>query len=156
EYAPLQDRAVPLAHQPGGLGSRGRAAARRAGGALRAGERRPEGVEQDPRGSGGRVGDDRVVDDVGVQRVEQRDTGAVPAGDVVDDDVVLQGHVVPLRRRIREARYLGAIDVLQGDTAAVAPREDRKSTRLNSSHRTISYAVFCLKKKKESTRENHC
>src|SRR5207248_3945076 len=31
---------------------------------------------------------------------------------------------------------------------AQAVREDRKSTRLNSSHRTISYAVFCLKKKK--------
>src|SRR5437867_7079449 len=30
---------------------------------------------------------------------------------------------------------------------------DRKSTRLNSSHRTISYAVFCLKKKK--TTEPH-
>src|SRR5207248_11757581 len=28
-----------------------------------------------------------------------------------------------------------------------ADRLDRKSTRLNSSHRTISYAVFCLKKK---------
>src|SRR6266516_4963773 len=28
---------------------------------------------------------------------------------------------------------------------------DRKSTRLNSSHRTISYAVFCLKKKKKNT-----
>src|SRR5690606_41647355 len=28
------------------------------------------------------------------------------------------------------------------------PREDRKSTRLNSSHVKISYAVFCLKKKK--------
>src|SRR5207248_10557971 len=28
-----------------------------------------------------------------------------------------------------------------------ARRRDRKSTRLNSSHRTISYAVFCLKKK---------
>src|SRR5437764_10332943 len=28
-------------------------------------------------------------------------------------------------------------------------REDRKSTRLNSSHRCISYAVFCLKKKKK-------
>src|SRR5207248_5152097 len=27
------------------------------------------------------------------------------------------------------------------------PSQDRKSTRLNSSHRTISYAVFCLKKK---------
>src|SRR5256885_3469789 len=29
-----------------------------------------------------------------------------------------------------------------------APRLDRKSTRLNSSHLVISYAVFCLKKKK--------
>src|SRR5437867_5692968 len=29
-------------------------------------------------------------------------------------------------------------------------RQDRKSTRLNSSHRTISYAVFCLKKKKKN------
>src|SRR5207248_10897326 len=29
---------------------------------------------------------------------------------------------------------------------------DRKSTRLNSSHRTISYAVFCLKKKNSSPR----
>src|SRR5437762_10871176 len=28
--------------------------------------------------------------------------------------------------------------------------EDRKSTRLNSSHRCISYAVFCLKKKKQN------
>src|SRR5437867_8173298 len=31
-------------------------------------------------------------------------------------------------------------------------RPDRKSTRLNSSHRTISYAVFCLKKKNTLTR----
>src|SRR5437762_11850715 len=31
----------------------------------------------------------------------------------------------------------------------LADREDRKSTRLNSSHRCISYAVFCLKKKKK-------
>src|SRR3712207_8124756 len=29
--------------------------------------------------------------------------------------------------------------------------QDRKSTRLNSSHANISYAVFCLKKKKDST-----
>src|SRR5438132_8866892 len=33
--------------------------------------------------------------------------------------------------------------------AAVDHSEDRKSTRLNSSHTVISYAVFCLKKKKE-------
>src|SRR3989442_5476461 len=31
------------------------------------------------------------------------------------------------------------------------PAEDRKSTRLNSSHVRISYAVFCLKKKKQSS-----
>src|SRR5689334_23652188 len=31
----------------------------------------------------------------------------------------------------------------------VRPAEDRKSTRLNSSHSSISYAVFCLKKKKQ-------
>src|SRR5438094_7149788 len=31
-------------------------------------------------------------------------------------------------------------------------RRDRKSTRLNSSHRTISYAVFCLKKKKKHSK----
>src|SRR5437773_9693878 len=35
----------------------------------------------------------------------------------------------------------------------IAPR-DRKSTRLNSSHITISYAVFCLKKKKKQN-NNH-
>src|SRR5438477_3083859 len=36
------------------------------------------------------------------------------------------------------------------DGAELADRElDRKSTRLNSSHMSISYAVFCLKKKKK-------
>src|SRR5256885_13166663 len=33
---------------------------------------------------------------------------------------------------------------------------DRKSTRLNSSHLVISYAVFCLKKKKKYNRRNCC
>src|SRR3712207_7836454 len=35
-----------------------------------------------------------------------------------------------------------------GACGAVAYPQDRKSTRLNSSHANISYAVFCLKKKK--------
>src|SRR5438094_5217839 len=35
------------------------------------------------------------------------------------------------------------------------PEGDRKSTRLNSSHRTISYAVFCLKKKKKKKKKKH-
>src|SRR5438876_7760909 len=34
--------------------------------------------------------------------------------------------------------------------------QDRKSTRLNSSHPSISYAVFCLKKKKPSVLTCHC
>src|SRR3712207_6902758 len=37
-----------------------------------------------------------------------------------------------------------------GDGIAYRERADRKSTRLNSSHANISYAVFCLKKKKTS------
>src|SRR5438477_5325984 len=35
-------------------------------------------------------------------------------------------------------------------------REDRKSTRLNSSHMSISYAVFCLKKKKSTNLRRVC
>src|SRR4051794_41707063 len=55
--------------------------------------------------------------------------------------------------------------VLRGDRAlevahsqfecAVTAKEDRKSTRLNSSHPSISYAVFCLKKKKKSRPPPH-
>src|SRR3989454_4193037 len=38
-----------------------------------------------------------------------------------------------------------------GDHHGAIRRADRKSTRLNSSHLVISYAVFCLKKKKKDT-----
>src|SRR2546430_3925835 len=38
---------------------------------------------------------------------------------------------------------------LQSDTDSIRAQRDRKSTRLNSSHSQISYAVFCLKKKKK-------
>src|SRR5437867_7325263 len=41
-------------------------------------------------------------------------------------------------------------DRFAGAGAAEQSVQDRKSTRLNSSHRTISYAVFCLKKKKHN------
>src|SRR2546428_9513633 len=40
-------------------------------------------------------------------------------------------------------------DVRPGDAVKVRCHLDRKSTRLNSSHDQISYAVFCLKKKKQ-------
>src|SRR5438094_4760370 len=53
----------------------------------------------------------------------------------------------------RPARALDPAEGYAESPSAVRHRErkheqaDRKSTRLNSSHRTISYAVFCLKKK---------
>src|SRR5260221_8760803 len=46
--------------------------------------------------------------------------------------------------RSREGQLL----VLRIAEPEEVPRRDRKSTRLNSSHTVISYAVFCLKKKK--------
>src|SRR5690606_41310510 len=52
-------------------------------------------------------------------------------------------------RRGHAAHVLhGARDALRGRGSADA--QDRKSTRLNSSHVKISYAVFCLKKKRDS------
>src|SRR5258708_18704097 len=43
--------------------------------------------------------------------------------------------------------------VLSAESRAGQYQQDRKSTRLNSSHQIISYAVFCLKKKNKHT--NH-
>src|SRR2546426_7972874 len=49
-----------------------------------------------------------------------------------------------------------AVD-LEAFVAEASARVDRKSTRLNSSHLVISYAVFCLKKKKQHghSRQEH-
>src|SRR5690349_22959459 len=46
-----------------------------------------------------------------------------------------------------ERQHPGAVLAQPVEKTAVAEHEDRKSTRLNSSHVEISYAVFCLKKK---------
>src|SRR5690242_21278307 len=49
---------------------------------------------------------------------------------------------------VREAELADRrLKALEADKAASHQRQDRKSTRLNSSHMSISYAVFCLKKK---------
>ena len=45
------------------------------------------------------------------------------------------------------AQHSEGLICLSGCLASEIPRLDRKSTRLNSSHKPISYAVFCLKKK---------
>src|SRR5690348_17707710 len=69
-------------------------------------------------------------------------------------------HDLPLRSRDRVPlmnTLLGAVDdddALTADTqdwVECAEWIDRKSTRLNSSHPSISYAVFCLKKKRQDT-----
>src|SRR5207249_8343590 len=59
--------------------------------------------------------------------------------------------------RIRSTRLEVGIDLEGrhfGDALLERPL-DRKSTRLNSSHVSISYAVFCLKKKKKRKSEQH-
>src|SRR3712207_8048191 len=66
------------------------------------------------------------------------------------------GGSVPVTSYVADSAWLGGdravADVVlevEGDhLTAVRPGADRKSTRLNSSHANISYAVFCLKKKK--------
>src|SRR2546426_8260457 len=67
-------------------------------------------------------------------------------------------HLVDLRIAVltgRERQLLPAGRPLRGDVQTrkrdERPPGDRKSTRLNSSHLVISYAVFCLKKKKTVT-----
>src|SRR5437763_13049228 len=54
---------------------------------------------------------------------------------------ILTGALTPEGRAVR-----------RGERWAGNPNGDRKSTRLNSSHRCISYAVFCLKKNTETLR----
>src|SRR2546426_8745262 len=65
----------------------------------------------------------------------------------------------PLRHEALELGIDGAIlrrdDVPRRHCLPGRRDGDRKSTRLNSSHLVISYAVFCLKKKKKNNEENH-
>src|SRR3712207_8831256 len=82
----------------------------------------------------------------GPGRIEDTGDDAVDAealaGDLGDHEV----RVVPVGRR---DEHVGVLD------ARLEQRvEDRKSTRLNSSHANISYAVFCLKKK--NTKSTTC
>src|SRR3712207_9174285 len=49
---------------------------------------------------------------------------------------------------LEQQHHVRRHDQIRGGMAATVVDQDRKSTRLNSSHANISYAVFCLKKKK--------
>src|SRR5690606_41993414 len=68
-----------------------------------------------------------------------------------DDDEDAEGNVDVdvlqiVRRRVADLQLVGR---LPDGVLELRPVVDRKSTRLNSSHVKISYAVFCLKKKKK-------
>src|SRR5207248_11534998 len=58
------------------------------------------------------------------------------------------GAVAATARASAQSRPAGVFVSAKTTEAPSLDPTDRKSTRLNSSHRTISYAVFCLKKKK--------
>src|SRR3712207_8307305 len=69
-------------------------------------------------------------------------------------------HPLLIDRYLRDAIEVDADAISDGTTVVVAgimehieEAGDRKSTRLNSSHANISYAVFCLKKKKTESSE---
>src|SRR3712207_9143635 len=66
-----------------------------------------------------------------------------PGGGMADDAVTVRGSF-----RWRSCRVVSTRSEDARWSQASQIRADRKSTRLNSSHANISYAVFCLKKKK--------
>src|SRR3712207_8795050 len=68
--------------------------------------------------------------------------GGPAAGGAAGDGGLHAGWIGPLAARARRG---------VGQDHLPDVRRDRKSTRLNSSHANISYAVFCLKKKKIQT-----
>src|SRR5207248_9128400 len=79
-------------------------------------------------------------------------SGRVAGAGVVNERLKTVGRVVLAEGVVKErfitvGRVVEAGGVAKERSPAVGRVVDRKSTRLNSSHRTISYAVFCLKKK---------
>src|SRR5690606_40225746 len=68
----------------------------------------------------------------------------------LDPEFAEQFRAFIVREVIRHHERIAAEHAATGEGAPVL--EDRKSTRLNSSHVKISYAVFCLKNKRKETR----
>src|SRR2546427_4491008 len=65
-------------------------------------------------------------------------------------DRIAQGERESQDLEVRSAEFNRERDTHTGALAAFEQQIDRKSTRLNSSHSQISYAVFCLKKKQST------
>src|SRR5690348_17606987 len=97
----------------------------------------------------------------------QKNVVTVQTGKVVRQDissmVTASGEIRPMTYVNIGANAMGRITKLfvqegdkvkKGQVLAQLENVDRKSTRLNSSHPSISYAVFCLKKKKKKKQNN--
>src|SRR5204863_9418290 len=72
--------------------------------------------------------------------------------------VAVEGHIFRHVAQVSPCLKRLCKNIEPGDGGATRSRRhetDRKSTRLNSSHVEISYAVFCLKKKKETKYHKH-
>src|SRR5258707_3599622 len=81
-----------------------------------------------------------------VVRVVAPDGGHLAQDPVAVAVLLAAGQIEELAHRLRLGEDLPlGVNLAQHP---LPPAEDRKSTRLNSSHANISYAVFCLKKKK--------
>src|SRR6266540_2866624 len=95
---------------------------------------------------------------IGEERVTTQFSGLVMAYEDEQEEAFLTTQQVDEARHMqffdrfyREVVGMADADI-QERLARVRENVDRKSTRLNSSHITISYAVFCLKKKKKNIR----
>src|SRR5205809_3887714 len=64
-------------------------------------------------------------------------------------------HAGRAERRVRRGALQDRLLRRRAEEGGLAEPQDRKSTRLNSSHGYISYAVFCLKKKKKKNNNNY-
>src|SRR3712207_6879461 len=98
----------------------------------------------------------RSLDEVLSLRAEHGEEATVVAGGSFLGIVINQKLFAPTMlvalRSVPDLDYIEADGALLRLGAMTTHRavEDRKSTRLNSSHANISYAVFCLKKKKQN------
>src|SRR2546422_6886834 len=94
----------------------------------------------------------RIYEEIVRQIKTMISEGRLKSGDQLPPERDLAEKFVVSRTSVREAlralESLGLVEIRPGEG-------DRKSTRLNSSHGYISYAVFCLKKKKKATSRPH-
>src|SRR5699024_12136973 len=73
---------------------------------------------------------------------------SLPCSDVGDISDKFRAGIIGGEVTAHQIGRIGLVRASHGGSAGRLRLEDRKSTRLNSSHVSISYAVFCLKKKK--------